>query len=985
MSPLDAGSPFGNILGQFQSPQVESARKSSGSFKILEKKAVSNSPFLTGGNTRSATGANYSPASTTLLSSPRKPFAPSSGFASWRNDNNNNNNNGSSNPPSPARNGLHGLGVFSSSSSSSPVQNITPAFSASNRPPQQPTHRRNNSDVENLYPEFRYDAQETLANNNKQEDRSQLEKVVKPDVSPATQFNAEMESLGQPRAIDITRGRSDSDVSSAGLLPQLHTSFGNGPGQSNEAQPQGQKRKPRPSVATLGNRATVSNSPFLYQGGPLSPGLASTLRQDSRDAPFAMPVSQIPLPQPTSALTSPRRNMLGPREPSLTDLKARAEEQDILSEYYNDDEPLSQLTEHALERKASKKSVKWAEMEEVCEYDVMTEDGDTSSRRSSSTGSFNPQDEYGDTSYDDDAETKAQVQEILRQHGVQDLNVFGNGKSESVEDFYDETQHATIGARPSQELDTTPGRSRQATVKLESLSRDASFVSEQASVLEIPEADRSGSSFEEHDGEAEIQQLIDQVEAASMTSRPLRVEDVFCSPMRQDEFGVRTPHSSIGAESTGSSALGTPQPLNRNGSLSRRPLPSPPVIGMGAAGSPAGSPSKTSERSRGDSTERHSFLLQTSTADDSLFSLPDLGLTEDAIFDLKEMGLSRKESLKRSPGINCYNGGAPPSPFKPILEDAKEVLLPAAHVAERSISPKPFLTAEDVRNSLRRKPSALAHLHEAPLASIPPAGSIITSTSKLPSLSRQSSDDTPTNSTRSTPKKAISARPAPPPMKISSDQLPTFNTSPPQPSPIKEPESALDRLVREAAAGNAEAVHALKGDWAQAYSTSGAKDAARQREEAIIAAKRAKKGLSASAGPARRRRSLSTGDVSTDSIEEEHLVHSSTPKREVDALQSKARQVQTAPNSAGGSKLADQSTKLDREAGFSTQLGQALDNVVDFHDRGYRVREQSRGVLAYDGSTSHRISTVGNAGDIDAGGAWRKIRRPSDIVSFRVS
>lgn len=974
MSPLDAGSPFGNILGQFQSPQVESARKASGSFKVLDKKAVSNSPFLTGGNTRSATGANYSPASTTLAGAalPRKPFAPASGFASWRNGPDSN-----SNPPSPARSGLHGLGVFSSTTtSSSPVQNTAPF---------PPSHRRNNSDVENRYPEYDDTASEVLGRSLKP-----IQKAVKPDVSPATQFNAEMESLGQPRALDITRGRSDSDASSADLLPQLHTSFGNVARPTSDSQARS-GRKPRPSVATLGHRATVSNSPFLSQGGPLSPGLASTLRHggEARDAPLA---SQLPFPQPPSALSSqPRRNLLGPREPSLTDLKAKAEEQDILSEYYNDDEPLNPLTAHTLERKASKKSVKWAEMEEVCEYDVMTEDGDSSSRRSSSTGCYDANEDYGDSSYDiDDEETKAQVQEILRQHGVQDLNVFGNEERESPDAFYDQTQHVTVGNHSSEEEDMTISRSRQTTVKPEHLSRDASFMSEQASVNDMPEADNSGSSFDERDGEAEIQQLIDQVEAASMTGRPQRLEDVFGSPFRQDEFGIRTPHSSMGAESNISSALGTPQPLNRNGSLSRRPLPSPPTIALGSK-SPAGSPSKSSERSRGDSTERNSFMLQSSTADDSLFSLPDLGLGSDAIFDLKEMGLSRKESMKRSPGINCYNGPATASTaFKPSLQDHKEELLPAADLLERSISPKPFLTAEDVRNSLRKKPSILSQLQEAPLASTPPTGGSITSTSNLPPPpTRQIFDTGSTSTARNAGNKAISARPAPQPIKISSDQLPTFNTSTPQPSPTKEPESALDRLVREAAAGNAEAVHALKGDWAQAYSASAAKDAAAQREEAILAAKRAKKGLSISAGPGGRvkhRRSLSAGDVSTDSIEEEeHVIQPLTPRREEPpSLQNKARRAQTAPNSAGASKLAGEGAKMDRENGFSSQLGQALDNVVDFHDRGYRVREQSRGVLAYDGSTSHRISTVGNAGDVDAGGAWRKIRRPSDIVSCYV-
>lgn len=62
---------------------------------------------------------------------------------------------------------------------------------------------------------------------------------------------------------------------------------------------------------------------------------------------------------------------------------------------------------------------------------------------------------------------------------------------------------------------------------------------------------------------------------------------------------------------------------------------------------------------------------------------------------------------------------------------------------------------------------------------------------------------------------------------------------------------------------------------------------------------------------------------------------------------------------------------------FSLSVGSSLDSVYrNSQHPKYRVRETKKVVYANDGS----LTTIGSAGDVDPGRAWRK-KRPSDMVS----
>lgn len=306
--------------------------------------------------------------------------------------------------------------------------------------------------------------------------------------------------------------------------------------------------------------------------------------------------------------------------------------------------------------------------------------------------------------------------------------------------------------------------------------------------------------------------------------------------------------------------------------------------------------------------------------------------------------------------------------------------------AERGTPTRPQITMEEVRDSLRKRPNSLfanfaPEAGKVPLSSTPPGGPAAISRSNLP---------TPTNaSVRAS--KAISARPAPAPVKISSEQLPTLRSTTPSPvSPTtKEPESALDRLVREAADGNG-LLHAPLLNGRPRSNSSGSsssghsfqtadsrgsdgKDALKKHNDALIAAKRKAKGLSAELPdvpqgglevpprPKGRRRSLSTGDADLPLV----------PAKDT------SLPLQAAPKWPG--KL-EMSALGNEELGFSQSLGKALDEC---HGKRYRVNEKVKGQYLGLSPGGSRISTVGDAGDVDAGDAWRKSRRPSDIHEHR--
>lgn len=65
------------------------------------------------------------------------------------------------------------------------------------------------------------------------------------------------------------------------------------------------------------------------------------------------------------------------------------------------------------------------------------------------------------------------------------------------------------------------------------------------------------------------------------------------------------------------------------------------------------------------------------------------------------------------------------------------------------------------------------------------------------------------------------------------------------------------------------------------------------------------------------------------------------------------------------------------ESAFGLSVGSSLDSVYrNSQHPSYKVRERKKVVYANDGS----LTTIGSAGDVDPGRAWRK-KRPSDMVS----
>ena len=850
ISSVDSGSPFGSILDKFEPPIRESARKTSASFKVLNKNAVSNSPFLNGGNTSSV---SQSPTNV------RKPFSPiessnyRQGQSQWSNGNLSNSHTANNVASSPAR---HGLGLLSKST---PASQASPAISAQSftRIP----HRRNNSDAENQFPdEARHNGVTTQA------DALAL--------SPATQFNAEMEHIGAPPAMDVTYSSSGS---SAGNTPELQD-----PDDTASFKP---KKGPRPSVASLGHRGAVSSSPFLQQGSPAS-GHATRHRHtdsgnscSSYSSAINSPIKRLDSPN-HSALAIPRRGskqMLGPREPSFTDLRAHAQTQDQdiveqLADEYDEDTPIQPLTEANLDRKASRKSVKWAEVEEVCEFDVETEEGE--SRRSS--GASNNSlivDGYSSIDEDTDGSQGNEVhQAIVKAEGLQ----YEDSERED-EEYYDNYRHPAPETLAEDQEDMPVHASLHNGIRT-NLPRNMSIVSEHASIVEHP-ADSSASSY--NDDEDDLQKLIRKVEGdvVSSRSRPLGMEnDVFGR-----EFGVaRTPKTSDGSSSLGSETS-TPQALNV-GSASRRPLPPPPIpipISLSLA-SPGDAEVTKAIRSAAASTNMYL------SAGDSNWDLPQLDLHNSPLLSPEEMILVRKESSKRpSPKLGPKNSPQsalaqeilPNSSLVSASEESNQESLPI----ERSMSPRPRLTADEVRESLRKRlgTSFASADQSRPLASTPPSGSAIATKSALPAISKGS------NTARAGPSKAISVRPAPSPVKISTEDLPTLRTVAPSTqgpssqtaSATSSHESPLDRLAREASKANTLQTPLMRRGRSNSSSSSGSivsfhsadsqrsdgRDMLKRRDEALLAAKGKKRGISP-ARPGSRRRSLSTGNADLEEL-----------------------------------------------------------------------------------------------------------------------
>ena len=839
ISTIDGGSPFGSILDKFEAPVRENTRKTSASFKILGKNAVSNSPFLNGGNT-STSSPSYSPTHV------RKPFSPVEG--SYNNFRHSDSNWSGAHiagnaPPSPGRNGLGLL------SRSTPISQASPASASSNQFPSRIPHKRNNSDAENQNP-----------GNSAYLSVTKKGEVV--SLSPATQFNAEMNAIGAPPAMNVT-------YSSEGDTPDLQN--------AEEVAAFRPRKAPRASIASLGNRGAVSSSPFLQQESPMSGHTlghrptSSISSVTSYSSASSSPYNQFNSPSTShSALAMPRRGskqMLGPREPSYTDLRAQtlSHDQDAveqLADEYDQDTPIQALTEANLDRKASKKSVKWAEVEEVCEFDVETEEGESRRSSAASTNSLII-DDYGSTDEDTDGEQNNIIQQAIAK--AEDLRY--NDSEQSRATYYDDYRHSSSLAEEAEDITVHASNVEN---KSPEPSRDASAHSEPAGLIEHP-VNSTISSVEDED---ELQKLIRKVEGDVLDSRSdshLNEDDVFGR-----DFGInRTPKSSHGSSGLGSETS-TPQALNF-GSASRRPLPPPPVpISI----SPA-SPQDviTVEQIRAAASYSTMYLK----TGESEWDLPELDLHNSPLLSAAEMNLVRKESLKQAPPSLVAKSHSPSTLAQEIIPNAAAVPVHNHDDVEnlpieRATSPRPRLTANEVRESLRKRPgSSFPGLGVAqPLASTPPSGAAITSKSALPNI------DNIAGQSRGSHSKAISARPASQPIKISSEELPTLRstkTTSMLPSPTKvavanSHESPLDRLAREASTGNTLQAPSMGRGRSNSTSSSTSvlsfhsadsqhsdgKLALKKRDEALLAAKRKKRDASPNR-PSGRRRSLSTGDT----------------------------------------------------------------------------------------------------------------------------
>lgn len=746
-STIDGGSPFGTIISQFaatpalatapRSP-VDSTRKSSGSFQILNKKAVSNSPFLTGGNTTSSSPTTA-----------RKPFSPANvaqqfhqAQASWNSTVGNASTSASPViPSSPAR---HGLGFLTGRTS----QNNSPIHALSGRP----SHKRNHSDAENVNPQGVINFHAKKVNAGTQDAAEVL-------ASPRTLFNAEMAAIGAPPAMDVTHAQSPSSTPSSlnaeQTFPPLAT--------------QSPVRKARSSVAHLGNRASVSSSPFLQKQAAAreSPVHARNSRMEATSIDvFTANSSATPV-------------AIGDDMPSSTTL-------------------------------VRKKSVHWNEVEEVCEFYPETEDGE--SRRSSAASSVQSNgtdDSYGgepspSLDVDDDRNISEAIARAAREQGL--------AHDADNDDFYDNYRHSSLEPADDHVDDAT----LHTPLGTGHLIREASILSQHASVIVDEDMDESIAIGMDGDetSQDEMQELMRQVAAAQLAQHNVLP---MTSPARQipsELGGIRTPGSSTGPNASMMSEQLTPQPLNIGGSLSRRgPLPSPPGAPLLGGNDPA-SPTDYSfpQASMSES-------MRSPGADTSAFSLPDIGFSNSPFLNFDELGLSRKESMKRAAAAvpftlagrsHSEQGPSRPRSAVPVRQtksstgsnesDMETVDLSITAVPSSALRPR--LTAQEVANSIRGKRPASALVvptdrfidpfSQGPLASTPPRKQ---ERSGLSNLMIDVSTASPSRS------KAISARPALSPTKISSEQLPLSARSMPSPirsaAPSSEPESALDRLMRE--------------------------------------------------------------------------------------------------------------------------------------------------------------------------------------------
>ncbi|KAM0755816.1 hypothetical protein T439DRAFT_320523 [Meredithblackwellia eburnea MCA 4105] len=243
---------------------------------------------------------------------------------------------------------------------------------------------------------------------------------------------------------------------------------------------------------------------------------------------------------------------------------------------------------------------------------------------------------------------------------------------------------------------------------------------------------------------------------------------------------------------------------------------------------------------------------------------------------------------------------------------------------------------------------------------------------------------------------AIAARPAvnsptklnPSSLAMVSSTTTTTSSSSSSPSTESSPhnlESPLDRLSREVAVSSQGELELLNPNLATSSSgtmgmgrgallrtsTSNGSIAsvASASSSAIMVAERKTVGLGVGVelgskkeslkgkGRPKGRRSLSTGDVNEGL---KKVSSESTPMEKISTMPEFGSLVQLDQIALAG-------------PGFATGLQSSLDDIYRHRNASYRVRESKTVVYANDGE----VATVGPAGDIDAGRAWRK-KRPSD-------
>lgn len=811
MSTIDAGSPFGGILDQFtaspalhnvspvsrtdqQHAQPNSSpnnRKTSGSFQILNKKAVSNSPFLTGGNTTSSSS------SPTIA---RKPFSPASVAQQFHqaqanlgyNNKKDGNGSASNSPVIPSSPGRYGLGLLTRAAPTA-TSHGSPATSSSvsNRP----AHKRNHSDAENVNPKGNLDF--FAASHGPISAAADA-------MSPRTLFNAEMAAIGAPPAMDVTSSSSgcsnasESADEDADVFPRTskpHSSPSN-------------SRKPRASVTNLGNRASVSNSPFVQASAAAPP---SSMRV--YDLPKARAEHPTPNATPTKRPTAGQFAVASPNAMRTSAARGAAYTQPQMPRGTRDSRNDDDATEHlrdtpvraaaavtqseplaavALQRK---KSVHWNEVEEVCEFYPETEDGE--SRRSSAASSVQSNGTDDELEAQRDREEALAIARAAREHVQAQLeaiqhhsDIYDNYRQDSVEMEEDPTVHPAMNGH------LPPAGSRDVSIS----SEHASIVDHQHDVFDEDYAHDENAS----DTEDEIKALMREVEAVQLENQQRAQPSQYA-----DEFGIRTPGSSAGpANVSGVSVMSeplTPQPLNIAGSLSRRgPLPSPPAGKAMLQEAPTTASSVTSP----------ALSLGESLLSAGEYSLPDMGFAASPLLNFEELGLGRRESVKRTSAQVVTSSLIPQD-----ARQAKSSTSPAESESETvslssviSTSPPPRhanMDAKSMASSLRktRPTSAIPALPTELQASPMPLSSTPPRVQSLLAARAIDSDATVSGKSRSqvvSPKRqprAIIARPPMSPTKISSDEIPSYTRGGALSSSTysAEPESALDRLVRETA------------------------------------------------------------------------------------------------------------------------------------------------------------------------------------------